>query len=899
MAKTQPLRGGSTKIYDVITNFNKGIDKKVADDIALDSSFENLKNFYNSEEGYLSKRPSVYNSNLFNFIEDVVSTSSNIIDTEKFVLVKNKFGEEVIDVKSKLRDFIDTVIHQKQKEANNIVFNPDKIVGFQVFENNAFMEMLQDYRHVLLGWKSDKTLQSHISFGAIIVTSGTYGYRASEGEPVHYKASLPGGLHIARLKINIDVHTNPTSYECSIEYDSVDPTLNPYANSAEDYRSRWDFAPEIIGSSSLSGLTNNDKLPAASLDLTSYNTNTYIVTGTDYIIKVEQDPVLKVTEGYKTGESSIITKIGGKEQENLYQPSPLEVQQVGFNILANDPLKAYKNDGESVKVKGTFFTITVEKDGETFAQPTTQVPFNDDFNLHIIYTGSTKPSDPQFRPSTGETDEEKNPYKNLPGSWEDDTKKVWKCTGVDSSQTLEIKITLGEDVFLTYAIPTSVPISEEGYIGTINDLILSSTHSKVIDNRLVLYGNHGYMFYSDVDTFNYFPNYNFVYVVSEAGEEAITNIAYFRQYYAIFTNKKIKRMTGTLGDLQSMGIYPLSDFIGCPNGRTVRMVGNNLLFLGNDGIYRLKQGYLGEGTENIEKVDEALDGMLNLSNVLQAFVMNNNYVIVMNDGKTWIVYNTQTNAFYEYNLESKMGQIYNGKELDETMAKLYLPFYSIFQSTLYDTNGDFFFVPMYKYDYVLDNMYAEKAGIDLLMFRFNDLDFLETEDRHKDGYGFISTLETHLMNMGYPTHTKKFKEVFIKWVNESGHVLPLYITIIVDDNVVISPEKYKVVYNGDTDTYTYVEVLESNGQITTDRVLGELTLGQDAIGKKTVQQLKIKVGAKGRSIKLILSDGVNNYVPLITEGNNQRGVPERIRNNYDFALASIGIVYKLKKVKEG
>jgi hypothetical protein len=899
MARQQPLRGSSAKMYDVITNFNKGIDKKAADDMALDSSFKNLKNFYNAEEGYLSKRPSVYNSHLFDFIRDAMSTHPNTIDTEKFVLVKNKFGEYPIDYKLKINDFINTVIDQKQKEANKIVFNPDKIVGFQVFENNAFMEMLQDYRHVLLGWKSDFALQSDISFGAIIVTSGTYGYRENAEDPINYKRPLPSGLHIARIKINVKVKTNPTSYECSMEYDSVDPTVNPYANSVSDYHSRWDFLPEIIGKSSIAGLVDNDKVPAASLDLTSFNGATYIATGTNYIIKIEQDPKVRVTEGYKAGECNIITKIGGDENENIYQPTPIEVQQVGFNLLSNKPLEDYKNDGTAVKVKGTFFTIPVEKDGESFLQPTLNVPYNDDFNLHIVYTGSKQPETPQFRPSTGDTDETTNPYKDLPGTWADDTKKVWKCTGVDNSQTLEIKISLDEDTFLVYAVPTSVPISEEGYINVLNDLVFSSTHSKVIDDRLVLYGNHGYMFYSDVTTFNYFPNYNFAYLVSEAGEETITSITYFRQFYAIFTNKKIKRLAGTLGDPETMGIYPLSDFIGCPNGRTVRMVGNNLLFLGNDGIYKLKQGYLGEGTENIEKVDEALDSMLNLSNVLQAFVMNNNYVIVLNDGKTWIVCNTQTNAFYEYNLESFMGQVYEGKKLDETMASVYLPFHSIFQSTVYDTNGDFFLVPMYNYEYVIDNRYAEKTGIDMMMFRFNDLDFLEADQRHKDGYGFISTLETHLMNMGYPTHTKKFKEVYIKWVNESGHALPLYVTIIVDDTVVVSPESYEVVYNEETDTYTYKEIIRSNGQIVTDKVLGELILGQDIIGKKTVQQLKIKVGAKGRSIKLIISDGIDDYIALLEGETPQRGVPKRIRNKYDFSLASIGIVYKLKKVREG
>ena len=48
MGATQPLKGGSNKYYELMTVFNRGIDKKTADDLASDSSFRNLKNFYNS-----------------------------------------------------------------------------------------------------------------------------------------------------------------------------------------------------------------------------------------------------------------------------------------------------------------------------------------------------------------------------------------------------------------------------------------------------------------------------------------------------------------------------------------------------------------------------------------------------------------------------------------------------------------------------------------------------------------------------------------------------------------------------------------------------------------------------------------------------------------------------------
>ena len=56
------------------------------------------------------------------------------------------------------------------------------------------------------------------------------------------------------------------------------------------------------------------------------------------------------------------------------------------------------------------------------------------------------------------------------------------------------------------------------------------------------------------------------------------------------------------------------------------------------------------------------------------------------------------------------------------------------------------------------------------------------------------------------------------------------------------------------------------------------------------------MGAKGRSIKIILRDGYNDPTNL---GSTQRGLPIRNRNLYDFSIVTIGIVYKVKKVKEG
>ena len=891
MATVQPLRGNSNKIFSISANFNQGIDKRTADDVSSDQSFTELVNFYSASEGYLSKRPGVYNSHISDFIKKLATDD---YDPTKYILGTNKFGETPEVLKSRIVDLYNTVFTETKKVGNEVdgvkfTFQADKIVGFQLLKNSFFLEAMQDYETILDGDMSEEVRSKTIEFACIMLVGGFYTTIQNDTE-----SSRKPGLYVCRLETRI-MYNEAGHYDVDLEIDTVDPTMNPFKDLNNIYHSRWDYKPEGYSE----GM--EDSTPANTLDISNYNGYSYVATGTNYLLKIDQNPERKVNDANHDGESNIITKIGGYENENIYKPTAIELNQIGFNIMHSDPLTYYDNTGSVAKVKGVFYSISQERNGVSYQQPVSKIPYNKPFYVHIIYTGAnTNLQKPKYRPNNGEVDTDKNPYKDLPGDWLNSSKNIFSCTGIDSDQSFELFIKDGDDEFRNYFDTTSVQEDNNtGSIKEISELVFSSTHSKVINNQLVLYGGHGYIFFSEYDMFNYFPNYYYLYVASEAGEEAVTGIVYFRQYYAIFTNKRIKRMTGSFG-ADNFGVYPLSDFIGCPNGRTIRSIGNNLLFLGSDGIYKLKQGYLGEGTENVEKVDDIINGDLSLNNVVQAFVMNNNYVAIKNDGKTWMVYNVSTDAFYEYNLESKDGMVYDGRELDiETTSKT-LPFFTIFQTGLYDEHGDFLIVPMYKYTYNDDYSSFNRVGLDIMIFRFSDLDFLKEGEQHKDGYGFTSLLETHYMNMGYPMHTKKFKELFIKTINESGVAIPLYVTIKVDDTTVIDPSGYTIYYNEENDTYYYVEKIESNSKIDVSKVLGEFTLGYDSLGEKTIQQLRFKIRKKGRAIKIRISDGFNDYTNLLTEELGPiKGIPVRNRNDYDFSISSMGIVYKLKKVKEG
>ena len=902
MAVEQPLKGGTKKIYSVMANFNQGIDKNTADDVAADTSFRELINFNNANEGSLSKRRGVVNSNFTPFIKAIVNEEYS----DKFNIVTNTYSEQKATIIPRLLDFYNTILQGVEK-ANAVTYNTgtgnvtenryfkvDKIIGMQVLKNSKFLEALQDYEKVLNGEYSDIAGTSHIEFLTIIVAGG-FSEIKSQGEDNRKEKSA--GFYITRLHIIMD-YTTDDGYSVKIECDSVDPTIS---NSPQR---RWLYYPENynfeLGVDNQYIYDSDEYKPLGPIDMETYNGYTYMATGKDYIIQIDQTPTTKGTHYVYTNEADLFKIFSGTEMESankntIYKPTAIELQQIGFNILSNDPLGFVDTTGSVNKIKGVFYSVNITRNGSTFRQPITKVPYNSTFNIHVLKTGSTSVGTPQYRPDNGETDVEKNPYKNLPGSWLSGNNTIWVCSGIDSDQRFELKLTLGSDEFITYIDTTSSSVDETGYVSDISKLVYASTRLKVINNQLVLYGKHGYMFFSEFDMFNYFPNYNYLYVANDAGEESVTSVNYFRQYYAIFTNKRIKKMTGAFGT-SDFGIYPLNDFIGCPVGRTVRALGSNLLFVGNDGIYKLKQGYLGEGTENVEKMDTVLDNAISLNNTIQAFTMNNNYIVVKNDGKTWIVYSGETDAFYEYNLESETAQVYIGENPDTNMTKKIKQFYSIFETTLYDSYGDFFLVPMYNYTYNSSYTDGELSAVDFMTFRFGDVDYITNDKAYKDGAGFISSLETHNLSMGYPTNTKKFKDVYIKLLNDSGHAIPLYITIYVDDKKVVDPEYYDIMYDGLTNTYYYTKKTESNKALAISRALGEFTLGEDPIGGKTVQQIKMRVGESGRSIRIILRDGYNSTNELSLE---ERGLPERERNIYNFAITSIGIVYKIKKVKEG
>lgn len=768
----------------------------------------------------------------------------------------------------------------------NVCIKNVKLKHIYVIKQSDFFKHIQDLNRLFEG---NMSLTKNIEFDAYFIGYGDLKvYSTSLGQinnnqglnPNHSlrlrgipkdeaTSSFEHALIFYRMHIIID-----TNYNLSVKVDCK--TVGDDFVLLMPFRATYCTEDHMFPDSYVALYNDNDVL--SQLFLSKYNNYLYLCTGKYSIVKINISPDSEFNDDSisnigahnydnKDYSESFLSVVHGIPQNTLYRPVAYEISNPGFNLIADNPLTCFSEVGSTQLIKGVFYTVDVDGTQE----PVQTIPCNIPFNIHIITTGGliigTNLSKPLIRPNNGELDESKNPYKELPGSWETLIYSAYfKCEGIDNIEAYEMKLKYSDDEYLTYFTPSPYVPKDTGTVSELSELVLGCPRSKIINNQLVLFGKGGYIFFSDFDNFEYFPNYYYLYVASGTDEEVV-DIVYFRQFYAIFTNKRILRMSGDFA-ADNFEIGPLNDFMGCVNHNTIRQVYNSLYFVGYNGIYSLNQGYLGSGTENLKRIDTQLVDTFNFDNVSYCYVLGSTYIIIMSDGKTWYTYDVDNDMFLRYD-------------------------YSLGDSV---TLANISFIETLEENQIYAILTTNKEGFtfadDLLLYNFplaKDVNY----DYKDSDQGYISSFETPYINLGTPTNTKKFKNLFIKMYNETDSLIPLYVTVYVDDILAITPEDYTIELDEETNTYFYYFKVDNNAELLkAHNVLGELTLGKDTLGDNIIQQLKLKINAKGRAIKIILADGYDYP-------NKDNSAIIKYRNNKKFSISTIGIVYKLKKVKEG
>ena len=140
-----------------------------------------------------------------------------------------------------------------------------------------------------------------------------------------------------------------------------------------------------------------------------------------------------------------------------------------------------------------------------------------------------------------------------------------------------------------------------------------------VGHRLVYYSGD-IIWFSELFRFDYIPHNNYIALPINPTDK-ITRIIYYRGGYIIFTKDEIFKMSGTFG-LSNFEIKSVNKFIGCVAPNTVREIGNELIFLSREGLYKLKSSVFQENLENVEKIDRAISDSITYSENASAVLYN-------------------------------------------------------------------------------------------------------------------------------------------------------------------------------------------------------------------------------------------------------------------------------------
>jgi hypothetical protein len=178
-------------------------------------------------------------------------------------------------------------------------------------------------------------------------------------------------------------------------------------------------------------------------------------------------------------------------------------------------------------------------------------------------------------------------------------------------------------------------------------------------------------------------------------------------------------------------------------------------------------------------------------------------------------------------------------------------------------------------------------------FTLKILDYEEKNTYTDDLLYYNSKAELVKVDFGTPTNNKKFKKVVIKGKNDGSASIPMYVSVIVGDIKVLSPENYYIRIDEDENHIYYEKTVNPNDSLDlkTGAVIGEIVLGETNLGAIKSQVFTTEISNKGKTISVIIED---NYETLDANGNPVVNGT----NDKPFSISDIGFEFKLKKPKE-
>lgn len=316
------------------------------------------------------------------------------------------------------------------------------------------------------------------------------------------------------------------------------------------------------------------------------------------------------------------------------------------------------------------------------------------------------------------------------------------------------------------------------------------------------------MYISDLSNPRYFPSTNTIHF-DTGKQEPITAIVRYRGMLIVFTRSTIQSVSGKTVETYVRNL--VHDQVGCAAGLSAKVVGNNIIFLSEDGLYMIKPNQLVLEAMNVQRIDFPIKSELPSDANASAIVHDSQYFLAYPDRK--LVYR----LYYDTNMWVR-----------DTSSKL-----DIIQF-LYD--GD----KVYN---------LTKTG---KVYQHDQTVFTDC------GEAFTMVVESKFIDLSAAFNNKKLRRLYVLAKHFSDHNVDISVKVQADSAVVLDPETGGSVF--DANGYLVWQTSTSpNMHFYTGTSFGTWVMGQSGFGDVALSVERAQIRGKCRRVKVRIehSEGTN------------------------------------------
>jgi hypothetical protein len=479
-----------------------------------------------------------------------------------------------------------------------------------------------------------------------------------------------------------------------------------------------------------------------------------------------------------------------------YQPTVMEALYIGTNALADEP-NLYIQDGTPGQLNVTGIQITDPDTDNTLISGAV----NKNLDLTAFITKAASGDTIEYQWEVKKSSE--TTWPGTPAQAFDATKKTWTYMPTEATN-YDFKVTIRKQGTTTptavwnvtkYEVkatldPTNKPLVTSG-IQTCNKIVLHY-------DRLILGGDTtapSQIYVSDLTNPAYFPTNNTANF-DTGKQEDVTAIVRFQNHLIFFTTSSIQTLLGKSPQDYERNL--IHDGIGCVYGRTAQVVGNQVFFLSNEGVQSLRPNPYRLENMNVDRKDYPVKTELGQANKANAcaYVNNSQYWICLPEAKLIYRYNFETDAWAK-DKSDKLDIVHATVLNDEVFEITKTGIMYVHDKTIYTDDN-------YVYDMIIESKYFDLSAT----------------------FNYKKVKKLYVLSRGYTTHS-----------------VDLYVTVVADSTVVLSPEGGHVqIVNGFAE---WVAETSPNMIFASGSVMGEWEVGRTPLGD--IQLVVNKAGIQGKA----------------------------------------------------